>query len=111
MSAISGIEHACWDILGKSLGVPVHALLGGAVRDRIRMYCWVGGDTTEALIESARRPWRAATRREDDPRRPDRLIDGADVVNQAAERMGALRAASVTASTSGSTCTGAFRRR
>src|SRR5690348_18397256 len=30
VSAISGVEHACWDILGKSLGVPVHTLLGGA---------------------------------------------------------------------------------
>src|SRR6185369_13606089 len=33
MSAISGIEQACWDILGKSLGVPVYKLLGGVVRD------------------------------------------------------------------------------
>jgi galactonate dehydratase len=41
-AAISGIEMACWDILGKSLGVPVWQLLGGRVRDRIRMYhhCW-----------------------------------------------------------------------
>jgi galactonate dehydratase len=94
MSAISGIEHACWDILGKSLGVPVHALLGGAVRDRIRMYCWVGGDTTEALIESARAAMaRGYTAVKTTPVGPTDLIDGADVVNQAAERMGALRAA------------------
>src|SRR5215471_4054241 len=37
-SAISGIEMACWDILGKHLGVPVYKLLGGAVRERVRMY-------------------------------------------------------------------------
>jgi galactonate dehydratase len=37
-SAISGIEMALWDILGKSLGVPVYKLLGGAVRDRLRVY-------------------------------------------------------------------------
>src|ERR1700722_19670976 len=37
LSAISGIEQACWDILGKSLGQPVYKLLGGAVRDRVRM--------------------------------------------------------------------------
>ncbi|MCU1543707.1 MAG: galactonate dehydratase [Microbacteriaceae bacterium] len=43
-SAISGIDQALWDIAGKSLGVPVHRLLGGAVRDRIRAYGWVGGD-------------------------------------------------------------------
>lgn len=43
-SAISGIDQALWDIRGKELGVPVHDLLGGAVRDKIRVYGWVGGD-------------------------------------------------------------------
>ena len=38
MSAISGVEMACWDILGKSLGVPVYMLMGGKMRDRVRMY-------------------------------------------------------------------------
>jgi len=37
--AISGIEIALWDILGKSLGVPIYRLLGGRCRDRIRVYC------------------------------------------------------------------------
>ena len=44
MSAIAGIDQALWDIKGKALGVPVHELLGGAVRERMRMYCWIGGD-------------------------------------------------------------------
>ncbi len=44
MSALAGIDQALWDIKGKSLGVPVHALLGGQVRDRIRVYSWIGGD-------------------------------------------------------------------
>jgi galactonate dehydratase len=52
-SAISGLEQAMWDILGKSLGVPVHQLLGGRVRDRIRMYKHVMGDTTQDLHQSA----------------------------------------------------------
>lgn len=43
-SAIAGIDQALWDIAGKRLGAPVHELLGGAVRDRIRVYAWVGGD-------------------------------------------------------------------
>ena len=43
-SALSGIDQALWDIAGKALGVPVHRLLGGHVRDRIRAYGWVGGD-------------------------------------------------------------------
>jgi len=49
MSAISGIEQACWDIFGKSLGVPVYQLLGGAVRDRVRMYDHLGGGEMEAM--------------------------------------------------------------
>ncbi len=44
-SAISGIDQALWDILGKSLNVPVHTLLGGAVRDRVRIYGHIGGKT------------------------------------------------------------------
>ena len=38
MSAISGVEQALWDLKGKALGVPVYELLGGACRDRLRMY-------------------------------------------------------------------------
>jgi galactonate dehydratase len=38
MSAIATVEMACWDIVGKALGQPVHRLLGGAVRDRIKAY-------------------------------------------------------------------------
>jgi len=44
MSALSGIDQALWDIRGKTLGVPVIDLLGGAVRDRMQMYGWVGRD-------------------------------------------------------------------
>ena len=38
MSAIAGIDQALWDIKGKVLGVPVYELLGGLVRDRMKMY-------------------------------------------------------------------------
>jgi galactonate dehydratase len=44
MSALAGIDQALWDIKGKALGVPVHELLGGQLRDRIRVYSWIGGD-------------------------------------------------------------------
>src|SRR4029453_16148 len=37
-SAISAVEIALWDILGKALGVPIYRLLGGAARRRIRLY-------------------------------------------------------------------------
>lgn len=49
MSALSGIEQACWDIFGKSLGVPVYQLLGGNVRDYVRMYDHLGGGEMNAL--------------------------------------------------------------
>jgi len=52
LSAISAIEQACWDILGKSLGQPVYKLLGGAVRDRVRMYTHLGGGDMKAVYES-----------------------------------------------------------
>jgi L-alanine-DL-glutamate epimerase-like enolase superfamily enzyme len=38
-NAVSGIEAALWDLVGKSLGVPVYQLLGGKVRDDVRIYC------------------------------------------------------------------------
>jgi galactonate dehydratase len=52
MSAISGIEQGCWDILGKSLNRPVYQLLGGAVRDRVRMYTHLGGGDMKAVYET-----------------------------------------------------------
>ena len=42
MSALSGLDQALWDIMGKYYGVPVYKLLGGAVRDRIRVYAHWG---------------------------------------------------------------------
>ena len=52
MSAIAGIDQALWDIKGKALNAPVHELLGGRVRDRMKTYCWVGGDRPADIIES-----------------------------------------------------------
>lgn len=51
-SAVAGLDQALWDIAGKHLGVPVHQLLGGHVRDRIRMYGWVGGDEPAEVADA-----------------------------------------------------------
>jgi galactonate dehydratase len=51
-TAISAIEQACWDILGKELGVPVYRLLGGRVRDRVRMYTHLGMGEMRAVYET-----------------------------------------------------------
>ncbi len=53
LSVLSAIDHALWDIKGKDLGVPVYQLLGGRVRDSIRMYCHFHGDTPDALARDA----------------------------------------------------------
>ncbi len=50
MSALAGVDMALWDIKGKALGAPIHTLLGGPVRDRIRTYQWCGGDKPSDLI-------------------------------------------------------------
>ena len=55
MSAIAGIDQALWDIKGKFHDTPVHQLLGGQVRDRIRVYAWVGGDRPADIVSSAQR--------------------------------------------------------
>lgn len=53
-SAISGIEQALWDIKGKALGVPIYELLGGAARERVRVYNWIGGDRPDDVANSAK---------------------------------------------------------
>ena len=56
MSAFAGIDQALWDIKGKRLGVPVHDLLGGPVRDRIKVYSWIGGDRPRETAAAAPAP-------------------------------------------------------
>ncbi|HEY9106642.1 MAG TPA: galactonate dehydratase [Roseateles sp.] len=55
MSAIAGIDQALWDIKGKVMGQPVHELLGGLVRDRMKVYSWVGGDRPADIIRDIKR--------------------------------------------------------
>ncbi|MBL0160478.1 MAG: galactonate dehydratase [Bryobacterales bacterium] len=57
MSALGGIEIALWDIAGKLAGAPVHRLLGGKVRDRVKVYRWAGGNNNApgAAAEEAAR--------------------------------------------------------
>jgi len=52
MSAVSGIEMALWDILGKALGVPVWRLLGGKVRDKVRVYTHLGLGDMRAVYQT-----------------------------------------------------------
>ena len=53
MSALSGFDQALWDLKGRRYGVPVWELLGGRVRDRVKVYAWIGGDRPAAVVEAA----------------------------------------------------------
>ena len=54
MSAISGIDQALWDIKGKYYGAPVFDLIGGACRDKLKVYRWIGGDRPADVQSNAR---------------------------------------------------------
>ena len=53
MSALSGIDQALWDLNAKRLGVPLYRLLGGAVRDRLRMYDHLGGGESASVYDQS----------------------------------------------------------
>ena len=55
-SALSGVEHALWDIVGKATGQPVYNLLGGAFRRKLRVYAngWGGGGDPEQVAQQAK---------------------------------------------------------
>jgi hypothetical protein len=44
MSALAGIDIALWDLKARKLNVPIYQLLGGKVRDELKVYGWIGGD-------------------------------------------------------------------
>jgi len=53
MSAMAGVDQALWDIKGRWHNAPIYDLLGGPVRDRIRVYAWVGGDRPSDVAAAA----------------------------------------------------------
>lgn len=53
MSALAGIDIALWDLKARVLGVPIYQLLGGKVRDKLRVYAWIGGDRPNDVKKQA----------------------------------------------------------
>ncbi|MBG7630893.1 MAG: galactonate dehydratase [Bacteroidetes bacterium] len=94
MSAIAGIDQALWDIKGKALGVPIHELLGGAVRDKMRMYVWIGGDRPDQVAEQAKsRIEQGYTAVKMNGTAEFEWIDNPSKVEQAVQRMAMVREA------------------
>ena len=84
-TALSGIEQALWDILGQHLGVPIHTLLGGPLRDRLRLYANINRHVTDRSPEGFARAARQAVDEGftavklapfDELRRPDHVRTG-----------------------------------
>lgn len=93
-SAISGIEQALWDIKGKWLGVPVYELLGGAVRNRIRVYAHAHGRTVEEFVENAKQKVAegfTAIKTSFDG--PVRIVDTMEYLEKCEEKIAAIRSA------------------
>ena len=94
MSAISGIDQALWDIKGKALGVPVYELLGGAVREKMKIYGWIGGDRPENVAAAAREKVNDGYRAVKMNATPElEWIDTSTKVAEASSRLAAVREA------------------
>jgi len=53
MSALSGIDIALWDLKARKMNVPLYQLLGGKLRNKCRIYCWIGGDVPKDIEAAA----------------------------------------------------------
>jgi len=94
MSALAGIDQALWDIKGRALGVPVYELLGGRVRDRIRVYSWVGGDRpAETAAQARERAARGFTAIKMNASEELQIVDSFAKVDQVLANVAAVREA------------------
>jgi galactonate dehydratase len=89
-SALSGIDQALWDIKGKALGVPIYELLGGPMRDRVRVYAHA---TTPEQMREMKAQGFTAFKTFPAKKRPARYIETPAAVRYAAEKFAELRQA------------------
>ncbi|GGD84452.1 galactonate dehydratase [Paenibacillus nasutitermitis] len=91
-SAMSGIEQALWDIKGKRLGVPVYELLGGAVREKMKVYAWIGGDRpADTALDARAKLEEGYTAIKMNGTSDMEWIDSYDKVEEAVARIAAIR--------------------
>ncbi|MDN6731517.1 MAG: galactonate dehydratase, partial [Atopostipes suicloacalis] len=89
---VSGFEMALWDIKGKALDVPVYELLGGAVRDKLQVYTWIGGDRPEDVLEEAKAKYEQGFRAvKMNATEELHYIDSFEKVDAAVERVASIR--------------------
>ena len=92
MSAIAGIDQALWDIKGKFFQAPVYQLMGGACRDNMKVYSWIGGDRPSdvgaAALEKKQAGFGAVKMNATEELQ---MIDTYDKVDAVLERVAAIR--------------------
>src|SRR5690606_3938435 len=93
MSAIAGIDQALWDIKGKYYETPIYDLLGGACRERIRIYSWIGGDRPSEVAKEAKEKKKAGfTAIKMNATEELQYIDSHKKIDEVLERVAAVRA-------------------
>jgi len=92
MSALSGIDQALWDIKGKVFGAPVYELMGGACRDKMKVYSWIGGDRPSDVGAAAKEKKDAGFKAiKMNATEELQMIDTYDKVDAVLERVAAIR--------------------
>lgn len=94
MSAIAGIDQALWDIKGKFYQAPIYDLMGGACRDLIRVYSWIGGDRPADVGKAAKEVVETGfTAIKMNGTEELQYIDSYEKIDQAIERIATVREA------------------
>ncbi len=94
MSAIAGIDQALWDIKGKFYGAPVYDLMGGACRDKMKVYSWIGGDRPNDVARDAVEKKKAGfSAIKMNGTEELQMVDSYKKVDQVLDRVGAVRQA------------------
>ena len=92
MSAIAGIDQCLWDIKGKRFGVPAYELMGGACRDNMRVYSWIGGDRPADVGAAALEKKNAGfTAIKMNATEELQMVDSYDKIDAVLERVAAIR--------------------